>query len=144
MLEKWIVFLFLVAGAVWDIKKNSVPKIYLYIWGATAVLYVIVRLISGTSVFALICAFVPGSIGLVLAFITKEQIGIGDGLVLILMGAFLDVKVITEIMIVAFVVLTPVTIILLVLRVVGGKTRIPFIPFLLVGYLVCICGGGFV
>lgn len=144
MIGKCIVFLFLIVGMVWDFKNKSIPKKYVYAWSLVAITYVIFYLINGKSILDMVIALIPGIVSLFLSFVTKEQIGIGDGIVILLTGFFLNIKDVMGMVFVAFIVLTIVTMVFLVTHLVSGKSRIPFIPFLFVGHLVCILGGGFI
>lgn len=145
MIENSITFLFLVIGSAFDLKGKCVPKSYLYLWGGCAFLYLIsVSVIENNFQFIInvIIGIIPGVIGLFLAFVSKEQIGWGDGWVILLMGIFVGAKMVCGIVFVAFVFLTFVIIVLLLAHRVKRRTTIPFIPFLLVGQIVVVCIGG--
>lgn len=146
MVENWIVLLFLVAGTVFDLKDKCIPKIYLFIWGGCAILYIVFLSVikkEADSVVNALIGIIPGVIGLFLAFVTKEQIGFGDGWVISLAGLFLGIKSVLCIVFSAFAFLTVVAMILLINRRVKGKSAIPFVPFLLIGQITFLCGGRF-
>lgn len=144
MIGKGIVFLFLAVGMVWDLKNKSIPRGYLYLWIFVAIIYATFSLINGKKIISMIIALIPGVISLFLAFVTKEQIGIGDGMIILLAGVFLHVKDVIGMIFVAFIALTLVAMVLLVTHLAGGKSKIPFIPFLFGGYIVCVLSGGFI
>lgn len=144
MIGKCIVFLFLIVGMVLDFKNKSIPKEYVYVWSLVAIAYAIFYLINGKSILGMVIALIPGVVSLFLSFVTKEQIGIGDGIVILLAGFFLNIKDVIGMVFVALIVLTIVTMVFLVTHLVSGKSRIPFIPFLFVGHLVCVLGGGII
>ncbi len=144
MIGKWIVVLFLIVGSVWDLRNKSIPGVYLYVWSLVAIVYAIFDMVNGKNVLEIIIALIPGVVGLILSFVTREQIGLGDGIVILLAGFFMGVKDVFGMVIAAFLVLTLVTIFLLVMHRVNGKSKIPFIPFLFVGHLICVWGGEFI
>ncbi len=134
-------WVFLSLGTIWDLRKKSIPMIYLYVFGLAGIVYFGFGLISGKSIWEFVLAVLPGCIGIILSFLTGEQIGMGDGLVILCTGFFLSCRQIICVVFVAFMLLTVVSIVLLIGGRVNRKTRIPFIPFVLVGWIVCILGG---
>ena len=50
MFEKWIVLIFLFVGMLWDIKKKTVPKIYLVVWAIGAITYLILEIAGEKSI----------------------------------------------------------------------------------------------
>ena len=58
-----------------------------------------------------------------------------------LMGIFLGVNNVSKIIFVGFGILTLVSMTLLISRKAGKKTTIPFIPFLLMGFIACGISG---
>lgn len=145
MIENCITFLFLVIGSGFDLKRKSIPKIYIYLWGGCSFLYLVFASVIKNNigiVTSAIIGIIPGAVVLFLAFASKEQIGWGDGWVILFMGIFVGAKKVCGAVFAAFVLLTLVIIILLLARRVKRKSTIPFIPFLLVGQFVVICIGG--
>jgi Flp pilus assembly protein protease CpaA len=72
---------------------------------------------------------------LILNRITRNQIGVGDGLIISILGLSLGFKINAFILVYSLIFSTIFSIILLVLRKVNGKTSFPFIPFILASYL---------
>lgn len=144
MIGQGIVLLFLALGTLWDLKTKSIPKIYLFIWSLIAAAYLFLRVMNQESELNVVVGIVPGAICLFLAYVTKEQIGFGDGVVILLTGIFLDMKEVVCIVFISFLILTFALIILLIIQRVNRKSKIPFIPFLFVGHVVYVCCGGFV
>ena len=62
--------------------------------------------------------------------------GSGDGGILLILGLLLGSKNLMYLCIIALTISFVVSLLLLVTRRANGKTRIPFVPFLFVGYLV--------
>lgn len=143
-MENIIVFIFLSVGAVWDIKKRTVPVKYLIVWGIVSLLYLCVMSLIYKDGELFIQAFwgvFPGIVCLFLAYISGEQIGYGDGLVLVLTGVLLGLDRVLFIVLVALSLLTCLSVALLVMRKAKRKTVIPFLPFLLLSnIIISFCG----
>lgn len=135
-----MVLLFLSFGSLWDLKKKTIPTIYLVVYGFVGIVYSVFGLFGEKNIWEIVLAVVPGCIGVILSFVTREQIGMGDGLVILCTGFFLSCRHIMAMICMAFAILTVVAIVLLITRRVNCKTRIPFIPFLLVGFIVFVLG----
>lgn len=73
-----------------------------------------------------------GLVFLVISKITKEQIGYGDSVVLILLGVSLELSEVIEVMTWAF---SLCFLYGILYRVLLKKDSIPFIPFLAIGYI---------
>lgn len=141
MLGKWIVLIFLFVGALWDIKKKAVPKVFLLIWGIVSVIYFVFEIINGQNMLGLLWGVIPGIITLVLSIVTKEKIGLGDGLILICVGCLQAIKDVLCMIFFSFIFLTVVLIFLFAIRRIGRSSRIPFVPFLFLGQLITMYGG---
>lgn len=78
----------------------------------------------------------PGTFLLVTSRISKNAIGAGDGLIVLITGWFLGAGAATEILFWSLLCSAVFGIVLIMVRKASRKTEIPFIPFLLLGYLV--------
>lgn len=141
MLGKWIVLVFLCVGALWDAKKKAVPKIFLLIWGMVSVIYFILEIFNGQNILGMLVGIIPGVVALVLSVISREQIGFGDGLILLCVGCIQDIKEVLCMLFFSFVFLTITLMLLLVIRRVGRASRVPFVPFMFIGQLITVFGG---
>lgn len=88
--------------------------------------------------WTIICRFAPGMLLFLLAWFTKESIGYGDAWVLLGLGCFLSAIEILNLSMIAISVAGLVALFLLLVKRKGRKTRIPFVPFLLVGYVALL------
>lgn len=78
------------------------------------------------------------AIGLALLFcglVTGEKIGYGDGAMLMVSGIFLGFSANLELLLISLLLLEMAALFLVVVKRKGRRYRIPFIPFLLAGYL---------
>lgn len=73
---------------------------------------------------------------------SEEQIGRGDGLVIAAIGLILGFRKCLFAVCMASIIMTLVSVIILILRKGNRKTRLPFIPALFAGYVLCMTVAG--
>lgn len=76
-----------------------------------------------------------GAILLFCGFVSGEKIGYGDGAIVMVCGIFLGFDANLELLCIALVLLEVVALFLIVVKKKGRRYQIPFLPFLLAGYL---------
>ena len=74
---------------------------------------------------------------------TQEAIGYGDSLAILILGIYLGIWGLLEVLTTSFFILAVMTLFCLVIRRKNTRLTVPFYPFLTVGYLLGICIGGF-
>ena len=130
---EWIMLAVLTGFAAYDIKTKTISVTAVTIAAASVLLY---RLCIGIGIWELVIGLIPGVFLLVLAFATRESIGIGDGLVLGMLGLFCGWRQCLAMLGMALVLSAFLSILLLLCHKVGRKTELPFLPSLLGGYLL--------
>ena len=124
-----IVFLGIIS--IIDISTKKIPVILLIIMGIAGGVYII----SGDkSVINTVISIIPGGILLMMAFLTKEQIGYGDAVVVTLMGLFVSVDIVCSSLVMGLTIAGMVSVIYIVIKRADRKKQIAFTPFLLLGY----------
>lgn len=85
-----------------------------------------------------------GGILCLLCWVMKKSIGLGDGLVTALIGIYTGVKFMIICLCAAFFLAAPAALMLCCLKKIKKREKMPFIPFLFLGYVLafCIKGGG--
>lgn len=133
------IIIFLIACSVQDIKEKKLS----------------VKMLAGFGTAFLISSFLPENIplqqriynmlpgiaALLLAFLTKEQIGYGDGICLIIVGNVIHCNVLAGAVMIGLILLCGCSLILLIGKKVKWKTTLPFLPFLTIGILMQIVFG---
>lgn len=123
-----------------DIRKKEIGSLPLLIMGGVGIL---LSLLSGEwTNWTVVFRFVPGCVILLLAWITRESIGYGDGLAILCLGCFLSGVQIVNICMIAITFAGVAALFLLLVRRRSRKTQIPFIPFLIIGFAVTELIGG--
>lgn len=122
-------------GAWQDLRKKKISNKYLW---TGEIVGLIVRgyglATDSISIPEWGLALVPGVVFLFLSMATKEKIGYGDGLVLMILGNFFMVSEIWNILQTAIFLEMCFAIILLCSKRVSREYQIPFLPFLWVSY----------
>ncbi len=128
-----ILGIFLLICTVTDIKKREVKPAVLAIFGLTAaVLYLILRPVG---LFEEIMGVLIGLFFVALYYISEEKIGLGDGLVMTVTGIFLGGRGNASLIMMAAFMSAIVSIVFLIIKKAGRKTKFPFVPFIFVSYV---------
>lgn len=78
----------------------------------------------------------PGIFLLTAGWSTRQQVGYGDGIVLLVIGIYLGFSASLSILLTALLLIAPVSLFYIVCRKAGRKKQLPFVPFLFAGYLL--------
>lgn len=128
--------LLLIICSVDDIlrKRIHVKKIIIF----TVMLLIITPFRTDIGIVECITGIMIGLFVVLIAKITKGQIGIGDGLILCVTGLGLGLWMNLEMLCYAFTFATIFSMILLVRNMKNRKRKFPFVPFLFLGYVCCM------
>lgn len=132
----------LLVGSVYDWRYRSVPVWLLVmsgLGGLAGILWTLLCTDRGAA--EVLSALLPGGMSLLLAYASREQIGYGDGVLLVAMGGCLEAPRVVTALVVALAGACVVSILLLVCRRAKRNSRIPFVPFLCMGCVVVVLGG---
>lgn len=121
-----------------DIRKRRIP--ILPVLGMGAVLFAL-HVVAEKNVFKILCGMIPGMLLLLFSLLSKEKIGMGDAVLLVCLGMGYSFEQVLSMFFCALVLAAVVSGVLLSLKKVGRKTEIPFVPFLLLGWLLTLLGG---
>lgn len=134
-ITEWIVLGVLAGFSVYDLKWKKVVVWAVLLSGVFVLVY---RIVSGAGISELLAGLVPGLVLLLVSRCTRESIGIGDGLVLCVLGLFCGLRQVLAVLGMALVLSAALAMVLLVLKKAGRKTELPFLPCLFAGYLLCV------
>lgn len=128
-----IITAMLLACSVQDFRKK---KIFLWMIILGAILIgICVPFCNTLSILERLGGIAIGVVVAVISIATAGKIGMGDGLLLSVTGLGLGFWGNLELFAIALLLAAIISIILLILRIVDRKKSIPFVPFLLMGYL---------
>lgn len=131
---------YLCGMAVFDICSRKLPVILLTCGiGAASVYHIFYGTIP--SAFSLAGAAV-GVVFLAVSWVTEEAFGYGDSFLILGLGIYLGFWNLLYLLMISFTVAAVFAMVLLVIRHFKRKTVLPFVPFLLTGYLIVLLSGG--
>lgn len=128
---------------VFDIKRKKIPVYMLIVLAAAGIISNFT--VGEFDIEKRIIAMLPGMILLIVSMITKQQIGYGDGLIILIMGLYIDIDDILSIVLSSFLLSSIAAIILMTVFKKKKNFEMAFSPFLLIGYglvkgVYFICG----
>ncbi len=132
-----------ISGLLWNsISDLKEKRISLLITGFYAVIGVGYQIINKQMGSWIIVSLIPGLLVLAFAKLTREKIGYGDGILLLSLGCYLNIEEMVLVCMIAVCLAGIIALILLVFFHKGRDYAIPFVPFLLCGYVMeCfLCG----
>lgn len=141
-MEVWILCilgLVMAIGSVYDIKYQRIP---IWLLGGGALLLGALVLIDGEAFSPIhILGLVPGLVIGVVGCLCKA-VGTGDSVLILLVGYVLGIWNLCVILCTTFALLMVVAGVLVLVKKIGRKSKLPFYPFALVGYLLLLCSMG--
>lgn len=128
---------FLAWVSVIDLRTRRIPVVLLIVWNLQAVIYRLYQVTGGREDAALFI----GGIGVGAAFflisrVTKEGIGYGDSWMILILGIYLGVWEILEVLAGTCLLLVVASVICLTAKRMSPSFAFPFAPFLAAGYLL--------
>ena len=130
-----VMILFLAILAYQDIRTGMMNVIVIGICGASGLA---VRLISGSGLKDILPGTAVGLAVLILAYVSRQAVGYGDGLVLTASGLYLGLTDNIILLLVSMILCAVTSVILIISGIKKTKDRIPFAPFMLAGYVLMI------
>ena len=134
LMFKGLSLLIMITAAIFDIREKRIPLsiptvqmtlsllFFLYLWS---------RRMEDPK--GLLLSMLPGAVLLAIGYMTRLGIGIGDGLMVLSLGPLFGIRDILLIALLSFTLSALVGGTLLILKKVGGKSAMAFMPFLAVG-----------
>lgn len=127
------ILLYLLVGAWIDYKYQELPLIYLIAGGCVSLIYQSLILPLTWEIW--LAGVATGICFILFSKWTQEALGYGDGILIMVLGSFLGMWKIAMLLVIAFSVSGVIAIVGMIMKKWKRDARLPFIPFLLVGYL---------
>ena len=141
--KAWMVIkeIVLLAGlgimSVEDIRKKGIKRLWLIGLGIVGLIFTIAD--AEVLCVSFLLRFVPEVVFVLLAWATREQIGMGDALLILVMGWYLNAIELVDVCLLAFFIAGLVALVLLVVIKKSKKFELPMVPFIFAGYVVMLC-----
>lgn len=132
MIREVSVLVFLAVNAWTDSQKREISLLAVLLFAAGGLFW---SLQSGRSIFHALIPLGTGMVVLVLAVLTRGAVGMGDAWVLLDLGIVLETGEFLITVCLGVLLSGGCAMILLALKKAGRRTEIPFVPFLLAGYV---------
>ncbi len=129
--------------AVADIRRMRVPMLLLAVGGVFAAAAVLSGWrTEGQSVMTVLWSMTPGAAMLLVAAVTGKA-GWADGAVLLFLGVLEGLRVCMISLLVSLSAISIVSLVLLCFRKAGKNSKLPYLPFLWIGYIIqTVMGSG--
>lgn len=126
--------IFLSVCAVFDIKKREIPIVLIFLGGIFAVGIKLFQIFSGEiAVVSVGSSLFIGLIFLLISFCTREKVGYGDGLILLVSGLVLGFYQCFLGLCLSLLLSSVYALLLLLMRKAERNSGMPFVPFLTIG-----------
>lgn len=126
--------------SVMDCKIRKVPRDVLLACMAGSVIYQVVT--RDVEWRLSVAGGLVGAGFLIMSRLTREAIGYGDSLAILILGIYLGIWSLLVVLVTSFFILAVIALICLVIRDKKRNLAFPFYPFLTMGYLFGVCAGG--
>ena len=123
--------------SVEDIRKKGIKRLWLIGLGIVGLIFTVAD--AEVLCVSFLLRFVPGVVFVLLAWATREQIGMGDALLILVMGWYLNAIELVDVCLLAFFIAGLVALVLLVVIKKSKKFELPMVPFIFAGYVVMLC-----
>lgn len=135
MFEMWqlIIGVFLAIGTIWDLRTKKIPIIYLIVFSGVVVIYNIFYMQN--SWWHTLMGMGIGMLFVMCSKVTQEKIGYGDSWIITNLGIHLGVWKLFLLLYFGFFSCALWCVIALKRKWVSRKSRIPLVPFLMLGYI---------
>ena len=138
IIKSAVLIVFLFTSGIFDIKKKSIP-LPLIVGGGIVLLFLSL-LDHNMNWMVSILGAVLGAVLLLLSKILRGAIGVGDGLVVLLVGFVMGIYGGCVVLFYSLFLASLFSIVMLCLKKLKKKDSIPFIPFLFISYLGVFLG----
>ena len=132
-MEELVIQIFLGYGAIKDLKDRKIPVWYLILGSILALIFYKGR--ENRSLFLLFLSLFPGFIFIMYSLIKKEGAGMGDGILLSIMGVWLSVKI-WMLWYASLILICVFSVLLLLFKRLTIRQSLPYYPFFWLAYLL--------
>ncbi|MDE7208194.1 MAG: A24 family peptidase [Lachnospiraceae bacterium] len=139
-----VIGVLLFAAGVMDLKSKTISRRLILALAVASLAGALINVFVGKEfgVWEVVGGVLIGVCAIGLSMISREQIGRGDGLVIAAIGLMLGFRRCLFAVCMASIIMTLVSVIILILRKGNRNTRLPFIPALFAGYVMCMTAAG--
>ncbi|MDD6617393.1 MAG: prepilin peptidase [Lachnospiraceae bacterium] len=131
-MEHFLIMSFLGINSWIDIQKKQISLVSVGFFMAVGILYECVVQNKNPDVF---WGLLPGAVLLGVSKLSREALGMGDALLMLVLGIYLGLEAALDVLLLALFLAAVWAGILIVVGKKGRNYAFPFVPFLLIGYV---------
>ena len=132
----------LIASLV-DIKKKEIPVMLIALLVVVSILAAVTSFIQQRALMDMAMCLIPGVAMIILSIVTRKEVGLGDGIILLCMGPILGFERVCACLLISLFCSCLFSIGILAIGKGNRKTTLPFVPFLTLGMGVTIICANF-
>ena len=136
LIDSVLVGIFLMINAYWDIRKRKIWLWSIGVFGAVGI--VSLFFVEKDMILESFCGIFPGLFLILCSYVTRQAIGLGDGMAVFVCGLYLGFWQTFAMLFYALLFCAATSIFMLALKKRTYKSGVPFLPYLFAGY-VCVC-----
>lgn len=121
-----------------DVRHRQLTIIYILMFGIGGV--ILHLFVPVCSIYSILCGMLPGAFMLLISAATQGSVGMGDGILLVVTGVYLGGYANLVLLMTGLLLSALWSLGLLAFRKKKRKDEIAFVPFLLLSYVVMLCG----
>ncbi len=123
-----------------DIRKKTIPVIPMMFWGIAGV---IMHLYYGRlELISMVSGMLPGLVAYILSIVSREKIGKGDAILLIVTGVYMGFWANIMMLWTGLIIAAIAGVMMLVFFKKSRGYELPFVPFLFAGFLLVMLSNG--
>lgn len=132
------VLMFLIFCTYFDLRYKKIPLSGLLAFGIVMIIIDGANgsLIQRTEAIRLI----PGAVFMLLAFLSRQAVGYGDGMMILFLGISMDICRCIQVVFIGLVLCSAISVFILLLKKGSRQTKLPFAPFLLAAWGIMLIG----
>lgn len=138
MLDEMIIWIFLSYHSICDVRTRKINTIVCILFGGIGLFMFDVR--NSKSVLSVAGGILTGACLMVLSYLTREAVGMGDGWVVAAVGIWAGGEKTLAALMGALFLAAGFGIVRMVLRKADGKTEMAFVPFFTLAYILLTMG----
>lgn len=133
-----MIMVFLGIATYFDFRRKMIP---IWVQAMGIIFLCITQIVKGQGWnWEILLALLPGILLLGISFVTRESIGYGDGIAVLILGGMIGARKCMWVICISLFMMSVVGIVLLATKRATRKTRIPYIPFMFAAESFLIIG----
>lgn len=131
------VLILLILCSITDIKEKKVYSLPCFIFMMAGI--ILESMIKQKGILNISSGILPGVLIYIAGIMTGGGIGKGDAIIFIVIGVFMGLKKSLILLVCSLIFINIIGLFILIFRKGNMKTKIPFVPFILISFITLVC-----